>query len=341
MYRHKRKQARKEVAISKQIKRSEFIADLQMDENPSKIFKVAKGMIKEKQDISGVNCLKDSTGRLIIEEEEVKSTWKKYMEKLMNEENMWDRDVTTEQKEGPACKITEREVLNALRMMKQDKAPGLSGISVELLKAVEDLSVEWLTDLCNSIIDEGRMPEDWKNSILIPVYKGKGDPLECGSYRGIKLLEHAMKVVERVLEKRIREQAVIDNMQFGFMPGKGTTDAIFIVRQVQEKYRSKGKCLYMAFVDLEKAFDRIPREVLRWAMRQLKVDEWLVSAVMVMYDGVTTVVRTPFGDSDSFPVRVGVHQGSILSPLLFAMVMEAITKNTWQGYCMSYCMLMI
>jgi len=221
LYRHKRKQARKDVAISKQIKRSEFIADLQMYENPSKTFKVAKGMIKEKQDISGVNCLKDSTGKLIIEEEEVKSTWKKYMEKLMNEENMWDNDVTTERKEGPACKITEREVLNALRMMKQDKAPGLSGISVELLKAVEDLSVEWLTDLCNCIIDEGRMPEDWKNSILIPVYKGKGDPLECGSYTGIKLLEHAMKVVERVLEKRIREQAVIDNTQFGFMPGKG------------------------------------------------------------------------------------------------------------------------
>src|SRR5215813_5494956 len=115
------------------------------------------------------------------------------------------------------------------------------------------------------------------------------------------------------------------------MPGKGTTDAIFIVSQMQKKYRSKGKCLYMAFVDLKKAFDRIPREVLRWAMRQLKVDEWLVSAVMVMYDGVTTVVRTPFGDSDSFPVRVGVHQGSILSPLLFAMVMEAITKNTRAG----------
>ena len=145
------------------------------------------------------------------------------------------------------------------------------------------------------------------------------------------MLEHAMKVVEIVLEKRIREQVVIDNMQFGFMPGQGTTDAVFIVRQVQEKYRSKGKSLYMAFVDLEKAFDRIPRLVLRWAMRQLNADEWLISAVMVMYDGVATVVRTPFGDLHSFPVRVGVHQGSILSPLLFAMVMEAITKNTRAG----------
>ena len=73
-----------------------------------------------------------------------------------------------------------------------------------------------------------------------------------------------MKVLERVLENRIRCQVSIDNMQFGFMPGKGTTDAIFIMRQVQEKHQAKKKKLYYAFVDLEKAFDRVTREVVRW-----------------------------------------------------------------------------
>ena len=81
----------------------------------------------------------------------------------------------------------------------------------------------------------------------------------CGSYRAIKLLEQPMKVLERVLEKRIRCQVSIDNMQFGFMPGKGTTDATFIWRQVQEKHQAKKKKLYYTFVDLEKAFDRVPR----------------------------------------------------------------------------------
>ena len=56
-------------------------------------------------------------------------------------------------------------------------------------------------------------------------------------------------------------------MQFGFMPGKGTTDAIFTVGQMQVKYRCKGKKLYFAVVDLEKAFNRVPREVTRWALR--------------------------------------------------------------------------
>ena len=81
------------------------------------------------------------------------------------------------------------------------------------------------------------------------------------------------------------------------MKGKGTTDAIFIVRHTQEKFRAKGKKLYFGFVDLEKAFDRVPREVIRWAMRRLGVAEWLVSAVMSMYTGAKTVVRTVYGNS--------------------------------------------
>ena len=88
------------------------------------------------------------------------------------------------------------------------------------------------------------------------------DALERGNYRGLKLLDHVMKRIERVIEKIIRERISIDDMQFGFMPGRGTTDAIFILRQLQEKHLAKNKKLYFAFVDLEKAFDRVPRKVI-------------------------------------------------------------------------------
>ena len=111
-------------------------------------------------------------------------------------------------------------------------------------------------------------------------------------------------------------------MQFGFMKGKGTTDAIFMARQMQENFRVKDKKLYFGFVDLEKAFDRVPREVISWAMRKLGVEEWLVSAVMSMNTGAKTVARTVYGNSKGFEVKVGMHQGS--SPLLFVIVMEAI-----------------
>jgi len=88
--------------------------------------------------------------------------------------------------------------------------------------------------------------------MVVPVYKGKGGPMECESCRGIKMLEHAMKVVESIFEHRTWQQIDIDDMQFGFMKGKGTTDANFIVRQMREKFRARGKKLYFGFVDLEK-----------------------------------------------------------------------------------------
>ena len=122
----------------------------------------------------------------------------------------------------------------------------------------------------------------------------------------------------------------IDNMQFGFMPGKGTTEAIFIMRQVQEKHQAKKK-LYYAFVDLEKAFDRVTREVVRWALRKLGVDEWLIRTVMALYTEACTVVRTDAGLSASFEVKVGLHQGSLLSPLLFAAVMDLGSSEARSG----------
>ena len=92
-----------------------------------------------------------------------------------------------------------------------------------------------------------------------------------------------------------------------------------MARQMQEYFRVKGKKLYFGFVDLEKAFDRVPREVISWAMRKLGVEEWLISVVMSMYIGAKTVVRTVNGNSKGFEVKVGMHQGSGLSPLLFVL----------------------
>ena len=134
----------------------------------------------------------------------------------MNEENERDHKLTAEVKEGPADYIRMDKVRAALKEMTRHKAPGLSGLVAEMI-----------LDLCNGIVKEGSIPEDWKSSVVLPIYKGKGDPMECGSYRGIRLLEHAMKVVERIFEHKIRQQIEIDFMQFVFMKDKQTTDAIF------------------------------------------------------------------------------------------------------------------
>ena len=103
-------------------------------------------------------------------------------------------------------------------------------------------------------------------------------------------------------------------------------DAIFIVRGVQEEYK-KDKKLYMCFVDMEKAFDRVPRKVMKWAMRKKGLSEVMVQAVMSLYDDAKTRVRVGSAYSEEFEVKVSVHQGPMLSPLLFAIVVDVITEN--------------
>ena len=186
--------------------------------------------------------------------------------------------------EGPVEEVTYEEVIKAMNKMKLGKAAGPSEVNMDMIMASGKFGVGVLKKLCQRALDGKGMPEEWKTSFVVPIFKGKGDVMDCGAYRGVKLLEHAMKIVERVLEKRIRELVKADDMQFGFMPGKGTTDALFILRRMQEEFRGREKKLYMCFVDLEKAFDRVPRKVMKWALRKKSLPEVLVKAVMSMYE---------------------------------------------------------
>jgi hypothetical protein len=327
-----KRKAKRAVYIAQSNEQKLFVEMLDSEEKKGMVHRVVKQIVRKNRDVVGVGCIKGSDGKVLTNEGQVKERWRAYFEKLLNEEFEWDKDglEKVDKVSGPAEIITYGEVKAAITKAKSGKAAGPSGVGAEMLKASGDVGVKWVTDLCNAIIQEGKIPDDWKKSWMVNVYKGKGDALECGSYRGIKLLDHVMKVLERVIEKKVRSKVVINDMQFGFRPGRGTTDAIFIVRQVQERYLEK-KDLWMAFVDLEKAFDRVPREIVWWALRRLGVEEWLVTVIRAMYDGVTTAVRMKDGESGRFEVKVGVHQGSVLSPLLFIMVLEALSKEFCVG----------
>ena len=133
---------------------------------------------------------------------------------------------------GPSERISVLEVDAAIGKMKQGKSGGPTGVVSEMLKAAGETGTLWMTDVCNAVVKDVKIPEDWSRSWIVNVYKRKGDTLACGSYIGIKLLKHAMKVLERVIEGRLRKIVKNDSMQFGFMAGRGTTDAIFIVRQL-------------------------------------------------------------------------------------------------------------
>ena len=137
-------------------------------------------------------------------------------------------------------------------------------------------------ELFHRILDGKGMPEDWTTCVAIPISKGKGDIIDCGMYMGVQLLEHAKKMAEKVHEKRLIKIATIDDLKFGFMSGKGTIDAVVILRRIQEEYLAKQEKLYMSYIDLEDTFDRVRRKFEELAMRKKGIPDVLVTAVMSM-----------------------------------------------------------
>ena len=110
----------------------------------------------------------------------------------MNEENAWDHKVDSALVEGPVEKVSRKEVREAIRKMKQGKAERLLEVTTEMIVAGGRIAEEMMLQLCQQVLDGNRIPNEWKTSVVVPIFKGKGDVMNCGSYRGVKLLEHGM-----------------------------------------------------------------------------------------------------------------------------------------------------
>ena len=162
---------------------------------------------------------------------------------------------------------------------------------------------------------------------MVPMFKCRGDVRECNNYRGIKLMSHTMKLWERIIEARLREITKIADNQFGFRPCKSTTEPIFALIMLQEKYREKNKELHMVFVDLEKTYDRVPRLLIWWSLRKKRVPEAYIKIIQDMYEECQAQVTTREGKTEYFNVKVGLHQGSAFSPLLFIIIMDVLASE--------------
>ncbi|XP_047469150.1 uncharacterized protein LOC125025221 [Penaeus chinensis] len=186
------------------------------------------------QDVYQAKRIKDGKGLVLTDGKQIKERWKEYYQQLMNVENPRVELVIEAAEEGEIEEVGEMEVTTAIKRMKNGKAVGPDDIPVEAWKAMGRTAVRWLTEVFRNILETEHMPDEWRDSTLIPIFKNKGDIQYCGNYRGIKLTSHTLKMWERIIDKILRSRVGVSDQQFGFMPNRSTTDAIFALRQIME-----------------------------------------------------------------------------------------------------------
>ncbi|XP_063941331.1 uncharacterized protein LOC135149533 [Daucus carota subsp. sativus] len=297
-----KRMAKQAVAEAKTKAYQDMYKRLGTKEGVNEIFKLAKARNKRSHDIGAVRYIKDEGDRVLLYDGDIIARWGRYFSELFNAAR--GREIVFEQENvnvshndvGMSQDITMAEVRVALGMMGKGKTIGLDEIPIEVWQCLGEQGVRWLTALLMSYF---------------------GHP-GCRSYD---------ETWERVIECRIRRIVTISVNQFGFMPGRSTIEAIYLIRCLMEKYRECRKDLHMVFIDLEKAYDSVPRVVLWRCLAARGVPEVYIRTIQDMYSAVGTCVRTPVGDTQYFPVEVGLHQGSVLSPLLFIIVLDVITRD--------------
>ena len=294
---------------------------------------------REMNESNDVKEVKDEDGRILKEKEAVKERWKEYFEDLMNVKNkdeaivicmgitgrggaMWDQE-----------QISRGEVVKAINSLKMGKAAGVDGITAEMLKYGGESVIEWMHRICQMAWEEEKVPDDWTKAVIIPVYKGKGERNECGSHRGISLMSIAGKVYGKIVIERVQKitERCISEEQGAFRKGRGCVDQIFSLRMIVEKMLAKGKKVYAAFMDLEKAYDRVDWKAMWDVLKVYGVGGKLLNGVKAFYRNASACVRIDGEMSDCFAIKGGVRQGCVMSPWLFNLYMDGVIREMKAG----------
>lgn len=306
--------------------------------NSKKLYDITRKL--SRTNFSREKPVKDKNGNMLTNENDKLNRWMEHFSELLGKVDLHqeelalpppvlaDQDINLE---SP----TLEEVKDALRSMRNGKAPGLDNIQAELIKA-GDAAANLLHPLIQQVWHEERVPNEWKKGIIVKIPK-KGDATLCSNWRGITLLSVPSKVLARIILNRIQQsiEKKLRKEQAGFRSARSCVDLINTLRILLEQSKEFQTTLYLTFVDFEKAFDTVKHQVLWHVLQEYGIPGKIISIIKDMYDGYECHVLHQGKLTEAIPVNAGVRQGCILSPILFLLVLDSVmrrvTRNRRRG----------
>ena len=229
--------------------------------------------------------------------------------------------------------IMREEVEAAVRHLKPGKTAGADNITAEMVQAGGQTSIDILHRICNKIWQTGEWPKHWTQSLIITLPK-KGNLKLCQNYRTISLISHPSKVMLKIILNRLKTQAerIIAEEKARFRAGRSTTEQIFNIRIIMEKYLQHQQELFHVFIDFKKAFDRVWHEALWATMNLYNINANLIKVIQSLYQKATSAVFNNNNIGEWFRTTVGVRQGCLLSPTLFNIFLERIMSEALEEH---------
>ena len=277
--------------------------------------------------------VRDKEGKLLTSIEEQLQRWCEHFKDVLNRPPPENRPQLSP-KEKPLDinikNVTKTEIRKALKSLKNGKAAGTDNIPAEVLKEGGSSIVDQLHYLLNQIWTTEEIPTEWKKGLLVKLPK-KGDLSQCGKWRGITLLSIPSKVLTKIILERMKDalDLTLREEQAGFRKERSCTDQIATLRVIVEQTIEWQTPLYVCFVDFEKAFDSIDRQTIWNILLHYGVPVKIVNIIRKLYEGFFCKVIHNGRLSDEFEISSGVRQGCLLSPLLFLVVLDWVTRTAY------------